>query len=70
MKAFKKWLEKYSHGELVSQRYELEDAWKAALKWLINNGNAYCSGEIDSYGEWEECPTLTVIKEELNNDIN
>jgi len=34
MKEFEKWLYKYTHGELVSQRYELADAWRAALKWI------------------------------------
>lgn len=35
MKEFEKWLEKYSHGETITQRYELADAWKAALKWVL-----------------------------------
>lgn len=34
MKEFEKWVHEYSHGEQISQQYELADAWRAALKWV------------------------------------
>ena len=61
MKAFKEWLENYSHGEIISQRYELNDAWKAALAWALYNAN--CAGESDR----RPCELKILIREELED---
>ena len=35
MEEFKRWLEEYSHGEMISQRYELRDAYKGAMERVL-----------------------------------
>lgn len=59
MNAFKNWLHKYTHGELVSQRYELADAWRAALAEVLKQLDTIYGGDFENSDivKWieEEC---------------
>ena len=67
MEEFEKWRDK----QRISGRSHKADArvWRAALEMVLENDDAYCCGDYsDASGEWEECPTKTVIEKELSND--
>ncbi len=66
MKAFEKWRDKNA----VSGRSHKQDAriWRAALDWLRKNEDAHCCGDVDSSGDWVDCPKNIAIENELRDE--
>ena len=52
MEQFKKWRDHHSPGEMAYPRWE--DAWKAALEWVLNN--------------YPDDAIYEIIKKELGNE--
>lgn len=66
MKAFEEWAKENGSEDYGWYEWS-EEAWKAALKWILNNDDAYCCGSVDGYDEWENCPIRTAIEKELKD---
>ena len=64
MDKFEKWY--LPDKDIYVNEYEMQkEAWKAALKSILIDDDAYCCGDVNSNDEFEKCPMTMAIKKEL-----
>lgn len=78
MKACEEWLKLcpmlgYTDGsdtQLVIRAQEdgFRAGWQAALRGLRENEDAHCCGDVDTAGNWVDCPKSIAIEQELGDE--